>query len=171
MDKYLLIDGDSGITETIEAADEQAAIEQGREWAKTGYDEIEETAWIQFRLVKLADVPEGEEPEDQLEQPYGCMTKHTVALDPREPRCAEKGQEHDWQSPHSLVGGAKDDPGVYGHGGGAKIYEACLRCGCGRLTDTWAQDPSSGRQGLRSVKYTPEEYEIPDADSTDESED
>lgn len=33
-----------------------------------------------------------------------------------------------------------------------------MHCGCERITDTWAQDPDSGEQGLRSVTYKPAEY-------------
>lgn len=80
----------------------------------------------------------------------------TVTIDPEEPKCTE--DEHDWQSPHKLVGGLRENPGVFGHGGGVRIYAACMHCGCGRLTDTWAQDRETGQQGLESVSYTVGEY-------------
>jgi hypothetical protein len=59
-----------------------------------------------------------------------------------------------------LVGGIEENPGVWGHGGGVVINEACVRCGCGRTTDTWAQDPSTGRQGLESVAYEEGAYDV-----------
>lgn len=38
------------------------------------------------------------------------------------------------------------------------ITTACRHCGCGRTVDTWAQDPETGEQGLRSVTYRPGDY-------------
>lgn len=76
----------------------------------------------------------------------------TVTLHAGAPDCAD-GEEHDWQSPLSLVGGCKENPGVHGSGGGVIITEVCRHCGCKRVTDTWAQNPSNGEQGLESVEY------------------
>lgn len=85
-------------------------------------------------------------------------TKHTIEVEPDEPDCT--ADAHDWQSPIELVGGLRENPGVYGHGGGIIIQEVCLHCGCGRLTDTWAQDRNTGEQGLTSVSYQPGKYEV-----------
>lgn len=89
-----------------------------------------------------------------------CRTESesvTVAVDPDEPPC-RAGHQHDWQSPHAIVGGSAENPGVRGHGGGVIITEACMVCGCGRRTDTWAANPATGEQGLESVTYCPGEY-------------
>lgn len=59
---------------------------------------------------------------------------------------------HDWQSPHSVVGGSADNPGVWSHGGGVVILEVCSRCGIYRRTDTWATD-RYGRQGAVATVY------------------
>lgn len=80
-----------------------------------------------------------------------------IAVDPSEPSCIGRAG-HDWKSPHSIVGGIKENPGVFGFGGGLKIRECCMRCGCLRLTNTWAQDPVTGKEGLRSVSYEPDYY-------------
>ena len=80
-----------------------------------------------------------------------------ITVEPDEPECVE-GQEHDWQSPQELVGGCDENPGVYGSGGGVTIYEVCMICGCGKVTDTWAQDPNDGEQGLTSTEYRPREF-------------
>ena len=74
-------------------------------------------------------------------------------VDPPEPECPQNG-EHDWVTPHALVGGLKENPGVHGHGGGVTVQYVCRHCGCGKLIDTWVQDPSTGVQGLESVEYT-----------------
>lgn len=76
---------------------------------------------------------------------------HTIAIDPPEPECC--AAEHDWQSPHELLGGAKENPGVWGHGGGVIIRDCCADCGAYRVRDTWAQDPATGEQGLESLRY------------------
>lgn len=87
---------------------------------------------------------------------------HIIAIEPDEPPCAE-GEDHDWQSPYEILGGDRHNPGVWAHGGGVVIHEVCMRCGCGRTTDTWAQDPEDGTQGLTSVSYERGKYadEIP----------
>lgn len=79
----------------------------------------------------------------------------TVALDPEEPDCLYS-EEHDWRSPYWLVGGLEENPGCVGHGGGVVCTEVCMRCGCARIRDSWAQDPATGEQGLDSVEYQPE---------------
>lgn len=78
--------------------------------------------------------------------------RHTVAVEPCEPECTHE-DSHEWSDAHELVGGCKENPGVWAHGGGVVIHEVCTRCGMRRITDTWAQDPETGRQGLRAVRY------------------
>jgi hypothetical protein len=80
---------------------------------------------------------------------------HTIALHPEEPAC--EGGEHVWHAPHSLLGGLKENPGVWGKGGGIISKEICRCCGCVKETDTWAQNPSTGEHGL-TVSYTEGEY-------------
>jgi hypothetical protein len=52
-----------------------------------------------------------------------------------------------------VVGGHRDNPGVFGHDGGVIIREVCRHCAAYRVTDTWAQNPATGEQGLESVTY------------------
>ena len=66
----------------------------------------------------------------------------TFTVDPEEPDC-EAGHKHDWQD---------HDP-VSGHGGGVVYSERCRHCGTVRYTDTWAQNPGNGVQGLHSIRY------------------
>lgn len=82
--------------------------------------------------------------------------EHTITVQPSEPACTES--EHDWQSPYEILGGLKENPGVWGSGGGVIITEVCLHCGCARVTDTWAQNPSNGVRGLRKVSYEEARY-------------
>lgn len=90
-----------------------------------------------------------------------------VQIDPTEPNCIDD-EGHDWQSPLDVVGGIKENPGVWGHGGGIIRKEACVKCGCGRTTDTWAQNPTTGEQGLTSIRY--ERGQFPDAVRAEEEE-
>lgn len=93
---------------------------------------------------------------------------HTIKLEAIEPPCPE-GDAHDWQSPHAIVGGQKDDPGVRPHGGGVLITEVCMRCGCRQVTNTWARSPD--REGVTKTTYTPGYYADQIAEDADEDED
>ena len=66
----------------------------------------------------------------------------SVVVEPPVPECAGD-DDHDWHSPQSL-GGCRENPGVWGHGGGVIIHELCRICGAKRVTDTWADDGSGG---------------------------
>lgn len=83
----------------------------------------------------------------------------TVNIHPDIPECADGDTEHEWASDHDVVGGIKENPGVWGNGGGVRITQHCRRCGCGKHIDTWATDPSTGQQGLKTVEYIPGEFE------------
>lgn len=141
MTTYLCDDGNAEIE--IEA---DAASEAAREYVDgCQFTDIESTIWIDVYIQKVDDVDSRE-----------CIT---VTVDPDVPSCAE-GREHNWQSPYELVGGIKENPGVWGHGGGVIITEVCMNCGCARRTDTWAQNPVNGIQGLESVSYEERAFEI-----------
>jgi hypothetical protein len=75
-----------------------------------------------------------------------------VQVDPDEPDCV-RDEEHDWRSPHSIVGGLVENPGVHGHGGGVVTRRVCANCGAYRVADTWAQRPDTGEQGYATVSY------------------
>lgn len=124
-----------GTKETIEAETLVDAREIARERATLGWEPSDSTHWHD---VTITD-------EDGEEETV------TAQVDPGEPDCSY-ASGHEWVSPLELVGGLKENPGVWGHGGGVYIKELCLHCGCERTTDTWAND-TRGRQGLTSVKY------------------
>jgi hypothetical protein len=128
--------------ETIEADSAEEALKIACDNVdRASYSEAEGTIWVDVR-VTCAETGEEE--------------NGTVQLDEEEPCCTES--EHDWQSPYELLGGCKENPGVWGHGGGVIIHEVCMHCGCERVTDTWAQRPDTGEQGLESVSYDPGKY-------------
>lgn len=85
----------------------------------------------------------------------------TVVIEQREPPC-EEGMMHDWRTPYDVLGGLRENPGIWGHGGGVIMRSLCRHCGRYRIVDTWAQRPDTGEQGL--VETT---YEEPDQASLD----
>lgn len=128
------------------ASSTEEAIEHAEELLQEGdYGDVTETFW----------------PSAVLSCEDGSVHTVRVTIDPEAPACSE-GKEHDWQSPIELVGGIAENPGVWGHGGGVKIHEACMNCGCGRVRDTWAQDQTTGEQGLESVSYEEGRYTLPE---------
>ena len=150
MTTYKISDGHT--SETIQADDLASALESAVSWAAEGdYPEIESTIWVDVRATDTSDPDETD--------------TDTARIDPPEPRCT--ADEHDWQSPHEIVGGIADNPGVHGNGGGVTIDECCMHCGAHRHIDTWAHRPDTGEQGLESVSYDgPGHYDISGDDDT-----
>ena len=135
--KYQVTDGNGGIT-----IDAESAQEACQEWVDTGdWGNNAKTTWVTCHAT-----PIGEDGE-----PVGDAESHTMELEPTEPECC--GGTHEWASPLSVVGGSKGNPGVWGNGGGVIITCVCRHCGCYLVTDTWAQNPENGEQGLTSTEY------------------
>lgn len=114
----------------------------GGEWGP-----LERTTWVRVRTWRAAT---GRADGETI---HGRVYEDTqrVSVDPDVPKCTQ--DEHEWRSPHSVLGGLEENPGVQGHGGGVVITEVCRHCGVYRVRDTWAQDPETGEQGLDSVTY------------------
>lgn len=139
MTTYKCDDGNGEVE--IEA---NSAEEAAREYVDGGdWGLIERTTWINVYVT---------DEDDERE-------RVKVALHPPEPACVD-GCNHDWDNPHELVGGCESNPGVWGHGGGVIINEACMRCGCKRTTNTWDYDRETGEQGLESVTYEEHAFEV-----------
>ena len=62
-------------------------------------------------------------------------------------------EDPDWQSPYKVVGGCKENPGVYGSGGGVNITEVDAKTGIYRITNTWDQDVSGDGVPHESITY------------------
>ena len=139
-------DGNAEITE-----EHDSGYEAAQSYVDTGdWGESDETSWITVYVWREAIDEDGDIVRVDED-------RHKIEVEPKEPECID-GNEHYWRSPYEIVGGCKENPGVYGSGGGVTIQEVCMHCGCGKLTDTWAQDRNDGQQGLTSVKYEPEKY-------------
>jgi hypothetical protein len=144
MPTYLCDDGNAEVR--IEATSAREAAQQYVDDGDWGV--IEETSWIK---VYVEEVHGEDEDGDEI---LGEREEHRIRIEPEEPECTDDiPDEHDWQSPIEVVGGIESNPGVWGHGGGVIIHEVCATCGAYRDTDTWAQDPQDGTQGLRSLTY------------------
>jgi hypothetical protein len=142
---------ESGFAVQIEAETLKEAKQAARDWAEGGdYGEIDSTIWC--------DV-------DVLDEDGECLVTVTVEIDPDAPKCVDRTTDHDWRAPHALVGGSTDNPGVWANGGGRRINEACIKCGCGKRINTWAQRPDTGEQGLTSTSYEPGAYDISAVDA------
>lgn len=133
---YYVTDRESPTVEIEADSAEEAAHEfcEGGAWGQE-----DGTVWVDVWVDTVDDDHEDYDPE-----------MITVTLDPEEPECTE--DKHDWQSPEWL-GGCKENPGVFSHGGGTKGTNVCANCGAYRDWDGWAQRPDTGQQGLDSVAY------------------
>lgn len=70
------------------------------------------------------------------------------------PECLDGG-DHDWRSPYSVLGGCKENPGVWGSGHGqVMIKTVCACCGLYRTVDYGATNSSNGTQTTRT-SYEP----------------
>lgn len=119
--------------------DSESAYDAAREYVESGHwAEASSTFW-----VTVYSWPDGDKENGET---------FTIRVDPKEPKCIGN-RSHDWVSPHSVVGGCRENPGVWGHGGGVVIMEICKHCARYRKTNTWDQNPDTGEQGLESVSF------------------
>lgn len=103
---------------------------------RDNYSDCEGTLYID---VRVRNVVTGESESD------------TVTLEPDAPDCS--ADDHDWQSPIRVVDGIKENPGVWGNGGGVIMLQVCAHCGAYCETNTWAQRRDTGERGLTEVSY------------------
>ena len=138
---YWADDGNAAVEYEAEsgAASAQMYVDGG-EWG-----EITSTIWVHVSTWV-------EEMDDDGEVVRLEEERHTVKIDPEEPECRHD-EGHDWRSPYSVLGGLRENPGVRGNGGGVVCTSVCRHCGAYQISDSWAQDPETGEQGLDSLEY------------------
>lgn len=73
-----------------------------------------------------------------VDEDYDFVESFSIAVNPSEPDCPEG--VHDWYQEN-----------VNGNGGGVIVTECCNHCDCTKITNTWAHNPSTGEQGLKSI--------------------
>jgi hypothetical protein len=131
---FYVRDGNGELDESFDTRDEAAD-----EFAET-FDEFRKnkTIWVHCSTFQYGVGHAG------ILERYN-FESHKVTLDPDEPDCVE-GEEHEWINER-----------VMGSGGGVLHGDRCKHCGLIRITDSWAQDPEDGEQGLDSVEYREKE--------------
>jgi hypothetical protein len=149
MTNYFVYDQESGTSEPFEADSLSKAKQWVRDWVEGGgytFESGDKTIFINCRLSEVSEDEDGDEVEEEV-------AYMTVDIDPPEPKCVSADDDHDWQAPHHILGGLEDNPGVWANGGGVIINECCMKCGCKKITNTWDYHPSTGEQGLVSLRY------------------
>ena len=136
----------------------ESGEEVAQEYVDDGDWNVAGTKWIRIQTWRRGLVLDT---DGDIIEIVAHHDSHLIEIAPEEPSC-EGVLDHDWQTPHDIVGGCEQNPGVWGHGGGVIIEEVCQHCGCGRTTDTWAQDSDTGIQGLTSVTYEEDKYQFGD---------
>ena len=88
-----------------------------------------EDGYMRLVLTPVGPLPSviDEEATDEG-QSSDCSGKYSDAL----PECAaDGGGEHDWQSDYDVVGGIRENPGVWSTGGTGMGFDyCCAKCGC-----------------------------------------
>ncbi len=125
--------GGTGTTiEGVAPSEIEAELERG---ARNGGWTVEDvTIWI-HDIASPIDPATGKAIEDE-------RVRVTTPIHPAAPRCTDGSKRHTWL-----------EESTSGHGGGVIVTERCTTCDWRKVTDTWAQDRSTGEQGLTSVRY------------------
>ncbi|WP_019592023.1 hypothetical protein [Thioalkalivibrio sp. ALE20] len=140
MFKYL---EESRYEEYLNADTMTEALEQAKDLLREGdWPHEGKTAYVAAEVVEIQEDPDGNE----IELDHSAVS---VRLDPPVPPC--EADQHDWCSPHELLGGLEENPGVSGNGGGVIITEVCRHCGRYRVTNTW--DQSQGPEPVETIEY------------------
>lgn len=142
--KYMCNDGNAAVE--IEADSAQEAAQEyvdGGDWG----DGLK-TFWVDVWVTPAS--------ENHGFDAAGCE-RITITAHPDEPDCPHPAG-HLWARPWELLGGLKENPGVWGQGGGVVGEDVCLLCGCSKHWTNWATRPDTGQEGLESVEYRPAAY-------------
>jgi len=123
----------SGVEELIEAESMQAAIEEAEDWAGDGdYDE---------RVIVRVEIQElgGNWDSETITVEAGPLPQ------PPETECGTEDDDHDWTSPFDIVGGCRDNPGVWSKGGTRMVFAyVCSRCGLRKTVDHAGEQRNPG---------------------------
>lgn len=127
------------------------------EWFSSGYYDIgRDNETVVVPLVACAVDTDGKLGEE--------LARKTFTIYRTEPDCIE--QKHDWCSPHSVVRGAEEAPGVYDGGDGSiTTTEVCRHCAQYRKTTCCTQDhynAVTGDYNPITFKYDSINYLAPD---------
>ena len=140
--------GDEHTDTIVEADSLEDALEAARDWARDGsWDHRCEVDVFAVRLNPLVD-----DGRDRRGAIAGVRVWTTVEVgeDPPEPDC--EADEHDWRSPHSVLSGLKENPGVWSEGGTRMVFrKVCKHCGCYRTETSVGAQRNPGE--LDRIEY------------------
>lgn len=112
--------GDGVVENIFQAKDAVEAMDLAIDWWAEGSWENRTELDIFVREINPWD--------DDMEFPMDWKTIE-VGEDPPEPECSE-ADEHDWERPYEIVGGLKENPGVWSAGGTTMTFHSvCAHCG------------------------------------------
>lgn len=131
--QYRISDG--GASEIIEADNLEAAVKAAKEWASEGsYDE---RVMVD---VSIQGIDDDGDYTDEYE-----LVEVEAGPEPEEPECAD-GEEHEWESPYKIVGGFKENPGVWSLGGTTMSFRSvCCYCGAHKHETSYGSQRNPGQ--------------------------
>jgi hypothetical protein len=98
-------------------------------------DDADTTRWVQVYVWERYTLGNIVIDDEENEESY------FIPIEAPEPDCKFE-YEHEWENVEEYINGA-----------GIIHKERCIHCECERVTNTDAQDPESGQQGLTSISY------------------
>jgi hypothetical protein len=143
-----------GVSEIIEAEDNSAAESIATDWIKDG-------SW-DGKFMADVRLQEVDEQGDDTGDSWGINVE--VGEDPEPPECRED-YDHEWVSPVEVVGGIKENPGVWSIGGTTIVTkQACRHCGVYRKRTDYGSQRNPGQ--CDAVEYIdPDEASLAYVDS------
>lgn len=111
---------------------EKDTIEEAFQYAeKNVRRDYQDFEWANYD-VEIAIWPKhlGDDGEDDAES-------RIIRIYPPEPDCINDEQKHKWGNPYEVVGGIKENPGVWGLGSSVRTLKVCRHCGAYKQTDHW----------------------------------
>jgi len=106
----------------VEAANMAEALECASTWVDEG-DWSKCSGEVCVRVTEMIDGEEGD---------WEC-TYVDITQDAEEPFC-EQGDSHEWESPYEIVGGCKENPGMWSEGSSLTVKRCCSNCGMYKVT-------------------------------------
>ncbi len=124
-----------GVSEVIEAEDNSAAESIATDWIKDG-------SW-DGKFMADVTIQEIDKQGDDTGDSWGISVE--VGEDPEPPDCRED-YDHEWVSPVEVVGGMKENPGVWSTGGTTFVTkQVCRHCGVYRKRTDYGSQRNPGQ--------------------------
>lgn len=146
-----LIGDECGNDLIVQAGSLNEALDIAKDWALNG-------AWESKREVSVFAVRFDTNERYGGSDPRGSEMKARkwatveVGEDPEPPSCV--GRSHDWRKPHRVVGGLRENPGVWATGGTTHTYlSVCRHCGAYKRKVEHGAQRNPGQ--VDTVEYLP----------------